>query len=127
MGDSLSVSGQIPKKTEGRLAHESLSRHDEGQKGGRVHFENWRKKFAGEHKKTGRAIPPAPFNDKQRITVQYGCFLATPLKYDPDSLDRERLGKTGDYRPLSTMDLNENIKAMLDRSNEAAAGACRRR
>lgn len=63
-------------------------------------------------------------NDKQKITAQYGCFLTIPLKYDPDALDRERLEKTGDYRPLSTMDLNENIKAMLDRSNEAAVGAC---
>lgn len=60
----------------------------------------------------------------EKMPTQYGCFLVIPLKYDPDSFLQERLENVGKYQPLTTMDLNENIKAMLDRSNEAAVGAC---
>ena len=63
-------------------------------------------------------------NNSEKQAMQYGCFLIIPLKYDPDSFVRERLEEIGEYRPQTTMDLNENIKAMLDRSNEAAVGAC---
>lgn len=62
--------------------------------------------------------------DDEIKTAQYGCFLVIPLKYDPASFARERLDEIGEYHPLTTMDLNENIKAMLDRANEAAVGAC---
>lgn len=62
--------------------------------------------------------------DNQKTSAQYGCFLVIPLKYDPVSLVRERLEEIGEYQPLTTMDLNENIKAMLNRSNDAAVGAC---
>ena len=62
--------------------------------------------------------------DHEKNSPQYGCFLVIPLKYDPDSLSREKLEQIAEYHPLTTMDLNENIKAMLDRSNEAAVGAC---
>ena len=55
--------------------------------------------------------------------TRYGCFLTIPLKYDPDSFNQARLEEVGNYRPLTTMDLNENIKAMFDSSNEAAVGA----
>ena len=61
--------------------------------------------------------------DHEKSSVKYGCFLVIPLKYDPASLSREHLEEIGKYHPLTTMDLNENIKAMLDRSNEAAVGA----
>lgn len=63
-------------------------------------------------------------NNSEKQAMQYGCFLIIPLKYDPDSFVRERLEEIGEYRPQTTMDLNENIKAMLERSNEAAVGAC---
>ncbi len=56
--------------------------------------------------------------------TQYGSFLIIPLKYDPESLQRGRLEEIGTYKPMTTMDLNENIKAMLDRTNEAAVGSC---
>ncbi|WP_434309275.1 hypothetical protein [Hominifimenecus sp. rT4P-3] len=61
---------------------------------------------------------------EQKNQTRYGSFLVIPLKYDKDSLERTRLEQIGDYRPLHTMDLNENIKAMFDRRNEAAIGAC---
>lgn len=63
-------------------------------------------------------------NNNEQKAAQYGCFLIIPLKYDPDSFAQERLEEIGDYRPQTTMDLNENIKTMLDRSSEAAIGAC---
>ena len=49
-----------------------------------------------------------------------------PLQYDPAALDKDYLEKTVSYQPLTTMDLNENIKAMMDRSDESAIGACYR-
>ncbi len=55
--------------------------------------------------------------------VSYGCFLIIPLKYDPETLQRSRLEEIGEYQPLTTMDLNENVKAMFDRSSEAAVGS----
>ena len=58
----------------------------------------------------------------EKSFVKYGCFLVIPLKHDPASLSREHLEEIGKYHPLTTMDLNENIKTMLDRSNEAAVG-----
>lgn len=60
----------------------------------------------------------------QNTRVLYGSFLIIPLKYDMSSFDRARLEKTAVYRPVTTMDLNENIKKMLDRSNPAAVGSC---
>lgn len=60
----------------------------------------------------------------QEKLAQYGCFLVIPLKYDPSSIAREYLKKIGEYHPITTMDLNENIKEMLDRSNEASVGTC---
>ena len=61
--------------------------------------------------------------DVERGSVRFGCFLVIPLKYDAASFVWERLEEIGVYQPLTTMDINENIKAMLDRSNEAAVGA----
>ncbi len=55
---------------------------------------------------------------------QYGCFLVIPLKYDANSPVQEQIKTVGEYHPITTMDLNENIKTMLDRSNEAGVGAC---
>lgn len=57
-------------------------------------------------------------------TVRYGSFLIVPLKYTSDLLKRERLEEIGCYERLTTMDVNENIKAMFDRSNKKAIGAC---
>lgn len=61
---------------------------------------------------------------ERKSQTSYGCFLIIPLKYDADSLDSARLEEIGEYQKLTTMDLNENIKAMFERSNEAAVGAC---
>lgn len=61
--------------------------------------------------------------DHTKKPAQFGCFLVIPLKYDTASFMQEHLEKIGEYQPLTTMDINENIKAMLDRSNEAAVGA----
>lgn len=66
-----------------------------------------------------------PYQERE-TKVQYGAFLAIPLKYDPEELAGDYLEKNVSYTPLTTMDLNENIKAMLDRSNGEAVGACYR-
>lgn len=63
-------------------------------------------------------------NVEPQKQAQYGCFLIIPLKYDPATLDHVLLEKISNYKPLTTMDLNENIKAMLQRSNKAAIGSC---
>lgn len=52
----------------------------------------------------------------------YGCFLIIPLKYERDSFKQIQLEKIGRSEPVTTMDLNENIKAMLSPGNETAAG-----
>lgn len=62
--------------------------------------------------------------DDEKRSAKYGCFLVIPLKYDSVSFSQENLEKIGEYHPLTTMDLNENIKAMLERTNEAAVGSC---
>lgn len=54
----------------------------------------------------------------------HGSFLIVPLKYDSESLNQTYLEEIGTYRPITTMDLNENIKKMLDKSNDAAVGLC---
>ncbi len=52
------------------------------------------------------------------MEVKYRSFLVIPLKYDTlPLLPYERI-------PLTSMDLNENIKAMLNTDNEASIGAC---
>lgn len=63
-------------------------------------------------------------DQEQQNPAKYGCFLIVPLKYDPVSFHMEQLEKIAAYQPLTTMDLNENIKAMLERSNDAAVGSC---
>lgn len=52
----------------------------------------------------------------------YGCFLIIPLKYERDSFKQIQLEKIGRSVPVITMDLNENIKAMLSPGDETAAG-----
>lgn len=52
----------------------------------------------------------------------YGCFLIIPLKYERDSFKQIQLEKIGRSVPVTTMDLNENIKAMLSSGDETAAG-----
>ena len=54
--------------------------------------------------------------------ARYGCFLIVPLKYDPDSLDRARLERLAQAVPMTTMDVNENVKAMFSPRSPAAVG-----
>lgn len=56
--------------------------------------------------------------------VKYGSFLVVPLKYNPASFVQTRLEAIGKKVPMTTMDLNENIKSMLSHTGEAAVGAC---
>lgn len=56
---------------------------------------------------------------------RYGCFLIVPLKYDPETLDRAAVERLGDCVPMTTMDLNENVKAMLTPPDGAAVGVGR--
>jgi len=59
----------------------------------------------------------------QKSQVAYGCFFIIPLKFDPETLNRAQLERVGAPVPMTTMDLNENIKAMLTPSSGAAVGA----
>ena len=61
-------------------------------------------------------------NQPQASPAGYGCFLILPLKYDPDTFQPTRLAQIGRRLPMTTMDLNENVKAMLDDSDAAAVG-----
>ena len=59
----------------------------------------------------------------QQNRAAYGCFLILPLKYDSGSLNRSRLTQLGGPIRMTTMDLNENVKAMLEPPGKAAVGA----
>lgn len=56
--------------------------------------------------------------------AKLGCFLILPLKYDPESLCLSPLEGILHRTTLSTMDVNENIKAMLNSTDSAAVGSC---
>ena len=56
------------------------------------------------------------------LPAGYGCFLILPLKYDPDTFQPARLAQMGRRLPVTTMDLNENVKAMLAGSDAASVG-----
>lgn len=59
--------------------------------------------------------------DKNR-DVRYAGFLIIPLKYDHEILNWELIEKHGKYIPVTTMDVNENIKMMFDKYNRASVG-----
>jgi len=59
----------------------------------------------------------------QKTQETYGCFFIIPLKFDPKTFNRAQLERIGTLVPVRTMDLNENIKAMLTPSSGAAVGA----
>ena len=60
---------------------------------------------------------------EDRSGTVYGSFLIVPLKYDPASFDRRSLERISRPVVMTTMDLNENIKAMLSPSGKAAVGS----
>ena len=60
----------------------------------------------------------------QKTAAVYGCFLIIPLKYERNSLKQTQLEQIGQYVPVTTMDLNENVKAMFSPFDETAAGIC---
>ena len=60
----------------------------------------------------------------QNGAAAYGCFLIIPLKFEVGSLKLAQLEQIGRSVPVTTMDLNENIKAMFSPGDETAAGAC---
>ena len=59
----------------------------------------------------------------QKTAAVYGCFLIIPLKYERNSLKQTQLEQIGQYVPVTTMDLNENVKAMFSPFDETAAGS----
>ena len=58
--------------------------------------------------------------------AKYGAFLILPLKYDPQTLRADQIEQLGPEQPMTTMDLNENIKTMLSGRGKASVGSCRR-
>lgn len=61
-------------------------------------------------------------NKTTRAASVFGGFLILPLKYDPHRLDRARLEALGAPAPVTTADVNENIKAMFDPDSPASVG-----
>lgn len=61
-------------------------------------------------------------NETTQAVPAFGSFLILPLKYDPDRLDRARLGALGTPAPVTTADVNENIKSMFDPDSPASVG-----
>ena len=61
-------------------------------------------------------------NDAKQASPAFGGFLILPLKYDPDRLGRARLEALGEPAPVTTADVNENIKAMFDPASPASVG-----
>ena len=59
----------------------------------------------------------------QKTAAVYGCFLIIPLKYERNSLKQTQLEQICKCVPVTTMDVNENVKAMLSPSDATAAGA----
>ena len=59
----------------------------------------------------------------QKTAAVYGCFLIIPLKYERNSLKQTQLEQIGQYVPVTTMHLNENVKAMFSPFVETAAGS----
>lgn len=76
------------------------------------------------NEKNGGVIMEEMSMQKNGRPVKYGSFLVVPLKYDPASFVQTRLEAIGKKVPMTTMDLNENIKSMLSHTGEAAVGAC---
>lgn len=61
-------------------------------------------------------------NNGERTAPAFGGFLILPLKYDPDRLDRARLEALGTPAPVTTADVNENVKTMFDPASPASVG-----
>ena len=76
------------------------------------------------NEKNGGVIMEEMSMQKNGRQVKYCSFLVVPLKYDPASFVQTRLEAIGKKVPMTTMDLNENIKSMLSHTGEAAVGAC---
>ena len=53
----------------------------------------------------------------------YGGFLIVPLKYDDGGLNTDALENVGSPIAPTTMDLNENVKAMLNHTGRTWAGS----
>ena len=61
-------------------------------------------------------------NEKEQVAPAFGAFLILPLKHDPARLDRARLEGLGPAAPVTTADVNENVKAMFDPASPASVG-----
>lgn len=69
-------------------------------------------------------LTSAAFQDYRLALSQarYGSFLILPLKYNSEDLREDLLARECARRPLTTLDLNENIKGMLDPAAPASVG-----
>ena len=61
-------------------------------------------------------------NERAQASPAFGGFLILPLKYDPARLDRARLEALGTPAPVTTADVNENVKSMFDPDSPASVG-----
>ncbi len=61
-------------------------------------------------------------NETTQAAPAFGGFLILPLKYDPARLDRARLEALGTPAPVTTADVNENVKSMFDPDSPASVG-----
>lgn len=55
--------------------------------------------------------------------TKFGSYIIIPLKYDHESFQEAKLKEKLQVVPVTTMDLNENVKEIFDRSAHAV-GTC---
>ena len=53
--------------------------------------------------------------------AKFGSYLVIPLKFEGDW---QAIGRGLAHQPMETMDLTENVKAMLSGTGRAAVGRC---
>ena len=56
-------------------------------------------------------------------TAKFGSYIIIPLKYDEQTFDTEKLAAALEKQSVTTMDLNENVKEIFNRS-EHVVGSC---
>lgn len=58
--------------------------------------------------------------------AKYGSYLIVPLRFRREQLDRRRIQSVTRPFPITTADLNETVKDLLNEGTDTTVGSCRR-
>ncbi|MGN1344840.1 MAG: hypothetical protein ACI4U3_09675 [Traorella sp.] len=58
------------------------------------------------------------------LQAKTGCFLIVPLKYETSSFNMQAIKQNCKRFILTTSDINENVKALLNQPGDASIGTC---